>query len=263
MIFPLVMFLFNGILFTGEGSRVFSQTSFIGVNITARQAVAKKFNRCKVTFTVKPKSKTTKKQRKILTLTCEKLDSIENPFTALIKFGLNNNIVNNKTPRDFFLLLYPYAQKINDTAYYLYALPLADTSFATRNWMGSHPWIDPQIICFDYWGKIKYISSGGGAGEECCAGGDRWYQTIWFKDNICYDDITHTQQPNENTATEWDASHSYPISVTKSIGDNVNYSKTMYSYCFKRGILYKLIELIQDNTSAVNKTIVYKYHYKK
>jgi len=264
IIFPLILFLLNGFLFT-ESPSAYSQNSYISVNITAKQALKKKYKFCKVTSTVKNGFKTTNERYKRKVLTCEKLDSLEKPFTALIKLGLSKKVINNKTPRDSFLLLFPNAQKINDTAFYLYALPLPprDTSFLIPHQMGSHPWQDRQAIYFDSSGMIKNINSGGGAGEECCAGGDSWYQTIRFKDNICYTSTRHSQQANEEIETKWDPSLSFPITVTKNAGNNAGYSKTTYTYLFRRGILYKMTELTEGKTSPENKTIVYKYHYKK
>ena len=266
--FPLVMLLLYGFLFT-ESQTAFSQNVYdnakiyVNVNITAKQALKKKYKWCKVTTTKKHGFKTTNERYKRKVLTFEKLDTLENPYSALIKLGLRNKVINNKTPRDSFLLLFPYSQKINDTVFYLYALPPPDTSFPNLNLMGSHPWLDPQSIIFDYSGMIKSINSSGGAGEECCAGGDRWHQTIWFKDYICYSSTCHTQQPSEDIETEWDTSLSYPITVSKYIGSNEVYSKTSYTYSFKKGILYKMTELIEYKIYPGSNTILYKFHYKK
>ena len=246
------MLLLFGFLFT-ESNTVFCQNNYERANLTAKQALKKNFSGCKVTVTIKHRFKTTTKRYKRQVHTLVKLDTFVDPFTALIKLGLSNKIINNKTPRDSFLLLFPYSQKINDTAFYLYALPPSDTAFPITNRMGSHPWVDPQVIHFDSYGKIKGIASGGGAGEECCAGGDRWVQTMWFKDNICYSSTRHTQELNEEIETEWDPSHSYPITVTKNKGNNEGYSKTTYTYFFKRGIIYKLTEMIENKTSSEKK----------
>lgn len=262
IIFPLALFLLFGSLFT-NGQTVFSQNSYISVNITAKQALKKKFLWCKVTSTVKHGYKTANDKYKRKVLTFEQLDTIENSITALFKLGLSNKTINNKTPRDCFLLLFPYSQKINDTAFYLYAPPPADTSFAITNRMGSYPGVYPPVIYFDRSGMTRNIISGGGGGSECCAGGDRWTQTIWFKDNICYSYTSHTQGQDEEIVTEYDPSHSYPITIKKSVGNNSGYSKTSYSYFFKRGILYKMTELIEGKTPLTSKTIIYKFHYKK
>ena len=262
IILTLAMNLIFGFFFTVNHA-AFSQNNIINVNLTAKQALKKKYVSCKVSSNEKYENKTSHERAKRKVLTFEKLESIENPYTTLFKIGLSNKIVNNKTPRDSFLILYPYSQKINDTSYYLYPLPKGDSSTLLLPNMGSHPWIEPEVINFDASGKIKNIKSGGGAGSECCAGGDKWSTTIWFKDDICYSSTQHTQEPNEEIETQWDPTHSFAVTVIKNKGINVGYSKTTYSYLFKRGILKKMTELIEDKTGTKIKTIIYKFHYKK
>jgi len=262
--FPLAIFLLFGFPFT-ECQLAFCQISNINenvnLNLTAKQALKKNFKSCKVTYTVKNGLKTSNIKNK--TFTNEPLDTLGNPYLALIKLGLNNKIVNNKTPRDSFLNLYSNAQKINDTMYYLYQLPPPDTSSLHLPNMGSHPWLAPPAITFDASGIIKSIVSGGGGGSECCAGGDRWSQTISFKGNISYTSTTHTQQPGEEIETEWDPTHSYPVTVTKNKNNSDTYSKITYTYFFKKGILYKMTEVEENKAFSENKTILYKFHYKK
>ncbi len=248
--------------FIFEKPAAFCQNGYVSANITAKQALKKKYRKWKVNSTLKYnviKNEPYKAQVPYF----EPLDTLENPYDILIRLGLFHENIQNISPRDSFLLLYSHAQKINDTSFYLYPLPPVDTSFLQLHNMGSHPWFSPQIINFNSSGQIKNITSGGGAGEECCAGGDQWLQTIWFKDHKSFSSTHHTQGVNEEIETEWDPTCTFPISIKKQRGSDSNYCKSIYTYHFRNGILRKLTEAVEDSSAKKNMVILYKYHYKR
>ena len=156
IILSLLMNLLFGFLFT-ESHTVFSQNNVINVNISAKQAIKKKYVACKVSSIVTYENNPSNRKNKWKILTFEKLYINGDPYTTLFKLGFSNEITNNKTPRDSFLLLYPFSQKINDTSYYLYPLPKGDTSKLLLPNMGSHTWYETEVVNFDSRGRIKTI----------------------------------------------------------------------------------------------------------
>ena len=184
------------------------------------------------------------------------LETTDTPFMTILKIGIDNKIINNKTPRDSLLLLFPNSRNINDTTMPVSLTAFNDTTF-NLYLPEARSSFNNKTIYFDSFGKIKEIVMKGDHGTECC-NGSPWVNTIQFRNNMIFYTIDDFSSGFEKQEIEWNPSHSFLIIKRKEIG----YSKFFYTYKFKKKHAFK-VTVTELRNDKVYKKIKYTYYFKK